>query len=225
MVKDGLRIQELTPQAEQEWRQMADELYPRIRGALLPADLFDDVTRLVSEYRVQQKPVPVKQPEPATKPAREQAPELKGLALSTLATVYVLDDSGRETKGMLVWLDAVSIVIRAEDGTVRRYEVAHVRRISKRGDSLKNGAIAGAVFGGVMGALAMGFVDGSGGEKALGFLAATGFYAAVGAGIDALIPGRTTIYEAWPAAKTGSPRPSAQRGVPGRLGVAFTVAW
>jgi TRAP-type C4-dicarboxylate transport system substrate-binding protein len=62
MVKNGLQIQELTPQAEQEWRQVADGLYPKIRGTLLPADLFDDVTRLVSEYREQQKPEPVKQP-------------------------------------------------------------------------------------------------------------------------------------------------------------------
>jgi hypothetical protein len=43
----------------------AGELSAKIRGTLLPADLFDDVTRLVSEYRAQQKPEPVKQPEPA----------------------------------------------------------------------------------------------------------------------------------------------------------------
>ena len=225
MVKGGLQIQELTPQAQQEWRQLADELYPRVRGTLLPADLFDDVTHLVSEYREQQKPEPLKQPEPATKPERQKTPELKGLPVATLSTVYVLDDGGRETQGMLISLDAVSIVIRAEDGTVRRYEVANVRRVSKRGDSLKNGAIIGAVFGAVAGALAVSFDDGSAGEKALGFLGATGFYALVGAGIDALIPGRTTIYEAWPAAKTGPPRPTAQRGLPGRVGVAFTVAW
>jgi len=225
MVKGGLQIQELTPQAEAEWRQLADVLHPKIRGTLLPADLFDDVTRLVSEHREQQKPEPVKQPEPATKPERQQMPPLTGLPVATLSTVYVLDDSGRETQGMLISLDAVSIVIRAEDGTVRHYEVAHVRRISKRGDSLKNGAIIGAVVGAVMGALKVSLDDGSAGEKALGFLGSTGVYALVGAGIDALIPGRTTIYQAWPAAKTGSPRPSAQRGAPGRIGVTFTVAW
>ena len=203
----------------------AGELSPTIRGTLLPADLFDDVTRLVSEYRAQQKPEPVKQPEPATKPERQQMPPLTGLPVATLSTVYVLDDSGRETQGMLISLDAVSIVIRAEDGTVRHYEVAHVRRISKRGDSLKNGAIIGAVVGAVMGALKVSLDDGSAGEKALGFLGSTGVFALVGAGIDALIPGRTTIYQAWPAAKTGSPRPSAQRGAPGRIGVTFTVAW
>ena len=98
-----------------------------------------------------------------------------------------------------------------------------MRRVSKRGDSLKNGAIIGAVFGGVAGALAASFDDGS--AKALGFLAATGFYALVGAGLDALIPGRTTIYEARPAAKTRPPRPAAQPGLPGRVGVAFTVTW
>jgi hypothetical protein len=53
-----------------------------------------------------------------------QVLEFTDLPVPTLATVYVLDDSGRETKGMLVGLDAVSLVIRAGDGTVRRYEIA-----------------------------------------------------------------------------------------------------
>jgi TRAP-type C4-dicarboxylate transport system substrate-binding protein len=60
MVKRGLQIQRLTPQAEQEWQQMAEKFYPKIRGTIVPADLFDEVRRLVQEYRAQKKPEPVK---------------------------------------------------------------------------------------------------------------------------------------------------------------------
>jgi hypothetical protein len=70
---------------------------PTIRGTLLPADRFDDVTRLVSEYREQQKPGPVKQPEPATKPAREKAPELTGLPVATRTNHDLRGPAGGES--------------------------------------------------------------------------------------------------------------------------------
>jgi len=69
MVKNGLQIQKLTPQAEAEWQQTAEKFYPKIRGTIVPADLFDDVRRLVLEYRAQKKAEPVITPEPAKKPA------------------------------------------------------------------------------------------------------------------------------------------------------------
>jgi TRAP-type C4-dicarboxylate transport system substrate-binding protein len=65
MVKRGLQIQKLTPQAEQEWQQTAEKFYPKIRGTIVPADLFDEVRLLVMEYRAQKKPAPVKKLEPA----------------------------------------------------------------------------------------------------------------------------------------------------------------
>jgi TRAP-type C4-dicarboxylate transport system substrate-binding protein len=67
MVKRGLQIQKLTPQAEQEWQQTAEKFYPKIRGTIVPADLFDEVRRLVLEYRAQKKAEPVKTPEPVKK--------------------------------------------------------------------------------------------------------------------------------------------------------------
>jgi TRAP-type C4-dicarboxylate transport system substrate-binding protein len=67
MVKRGLQIQKLTPQAEQEWQQTAEKFYPKIRGSIVPADLFDEVKRLVMEYRAQKKPEPVKKLEPVKK--------------------------------------------------------------------------------------------------------------------------------------------------------------
>ncbi len=60
MVKRGLQIQKLTPQAEQEWQQMAEKFYPKIRGTIVPADLFDEVRNLVKEYRAQKAAPPKK---------------------------------------------------------------------------------------------------------------------------------------------------------------------
>jgi TRAP-type C4-dicarboxylate transport system substrate-binding protein len=58
MVKRDLKIQTLTPQAEAEWQRTAETFYPKIRGTLVPADLFDDVRRLVLEYRAQKRAEP-----------------------------------------------------------------------------------------------------------------------------------------------------------------------
>jgi TRAP-type C4-dicarboxylate transport system substrate-binding protein len=79
MVKNGLQIQKLTPQAEQEWQQTAEKFYPKIRGTIVPADLFDEVKRLVMEYRAQKKAEPVKTPEPVKKlePAKTPPPVKK----------------------------------------------------------------------------------------------------------------------------------------------------
>jgi TRAP-type C4-dicarboxylate transport system substrate-binding protein len=62
MVKRGLQVQKLTPQTEQEWQQMAEKFYPKIRGTIVPADLFDEVRRLVAEYRAQKRPGPARIP-------------------------------------------------------------------------------------------------------------------------------------------------------------------
>jgi len=59
MVKRGLQIYKLTPQAEQEWQQTAEKFYPKIRGTIVPAELFDEVRDLVKEYRAQ-KPASAK---------------------------------------------------------------------------------------------------------------------------------------------------------------------
>jgi TRAP-type transport system periplasmic protein len=51
MQKRGLKVTQLTPAAEAEWRSLCDGLYPKIRGNIVPADLFDEVQRLLREYR------------------------------------------------------------------------------------------------------------------------------------------------------------------------------
>jgi len=49
--KLGLEVHPLSPQAEEEWRKFAEGVYPKIRGSLVPAEMFDQVRRLVDEYR------------------------------------------------------------------------------------------------------------------------------------------------------------------------------
>jgi TRAP-type C4-dicarboxylate transport system substrate-binding protein len=51
MAKRGLKVQKLTPQVEAEWRSLAESVYPKIRGNMVPAAMFDKVQRLLAEYR------------------------------------------------------------------------------------------------------------------------------------------------------------------------------
>jgi TRAP-type C4-dicarboxylate transport system substrate-binding protein len=51
MVKRGLQVQKLTPEADAEWIAVIDKLRDRIRGKIVPADMFDEAQRLLKEYR------------------------------------------------------------------------------------------------------------------------------------------------------------------------------
>lgn len=143
---------------------------------------------------------------PLTVQAQEPSPVPRGLDLQALPTGYVLDDQGVETSGRLLKLDRDGVVL-VIDGAERRFDLARVKRVSRRGDSLKNGAIAGAVVGVVMGLLTGGIADcrtdsgygTCGAGQRVGFVVGgTAIYTAIGVGIDALIQGRTTIYQAPP---------------------------
>jgi hypothetical protein len=160
---------------------------------------------------------------PGVLSGQDTAQKWPGLVTSELSTVYVLDDSGTETSGKLVRLNPDSIVILA-NGTERRFDTARVRRVQRRGDSIRNGAIIGAVVGAVFGALSAGLSDCPGGDpggscggaRVALFALSTGTYTAIGAGIDALVVGRTTLY----AAPAAPPVHSSSRA---REGAAFTV--
>ena len=47
----GLQVQSVTPALEKLWRTAAEEAYPMIRGQLVPADIFDEVKRLLEKRR------------------------------------------------------------------------------------------------------------------------------------------------------------------------------
>lgn len=51
MQKRGLKVQTLTPDVLTEWHKFAAEVYPRIRGKVVPEDVFDEVQRLLKDYR------------------------------------------------------------------------------------------------------------------------------------------------------------------------------
>jgi TRAP-type C4-dicarboxylate transport system substrate-binding protein len=55
-----LTITTLDPAALAEWRQQTEAIYPKMKGKMVPADLFDEVQRLRDEYRTQH---PVRTPE------------------------------------------------------------------------------------------------------------------------------------------------------------------
>jgi TRAP-type transport system periplasmic protein len=51
MKKRGLQVHAVSPELDAEWRQFAEGVYPIVRGALVPAEMFDQVTRIIAEYR------------------------------------------------------------------------------------------------------------------------------------------------------------------------------
>jgi TRAP-type transport system periplasmic protein len=56
MKKRKLKVYRPTPEVEAQWRKAADAVYPQIRGGVVPADFFDEVTRLLGEYRASKPP-------------------------------------------------------------------------------------------------------------------------------------------------------------------------
>ena len=117
-------------------------------------------------------------------------------------TVFVVDDTGTETRGKVASIgpSALRLIV---DGYERDWGAAAVERLERRGDSLKNGAITGLATGGIFGFLAIVALSAGGGEVTLVptngqiaviFGAYMGLGAGIGAGIDALVPGRTLLY-------------------------------
>lgn len=51
MKKRGLHVNRPNADQMREWQELADKLYPRIRGTLVPADTFDEVFRHLKAYR------------------------------------------------------------------------------------------------------------------------------------------------------------------------------
>ena len=51
MRKRGLRVHAVTPEVEAEWRREVEAAYPKIRGAIVPAEIFDEVVKQLKAYR------------------------------------------------------------------------------------------------------------------------------------------------------------------------------
>jgi len=55
MKKRGLQVHPVPPAVEVEWRQFLEGVYPKLRGVIVPADVFDEIQSLLSSYRATQK--------------------------------------------------------------------------------------------------------------------------------------------------------------------------
>jgi len=146
-----------------------------------------------------------------------------GFSPEGLPEIYLLDDTNVEVRGRLLELDADGVSLLVDD-VRRRYDRSSIRRIDRRGDSLRNGAMIGAGIGAGFGALLSGMADCPGGGAGcaaarLSFVIINaGLYAGMGVGIDALVTGRTTIYVA--------PDLRESSDGTGRLaGVRFAFSW
>ncbi len=51
MRKRGLNVHRPDAAQLREWQALADSLYPRIRGSMVPADTFDEVFAHLKAYR------------------------------------------------------------------------------------------------------------------------------------------------------------------------------
>ena len=47
----GLTVVPVPPAVAAEWRALAETFYPKIRGSMVPANMFDEVSRLLAQYR------------------------------------------------------------------------------------------------------------------------------------------------------------------------------
>jgi hypothetical protein len=134
------------------------------------------------------------------------------LPIKSRATIFVVDDKGAEHRGQFLRADDVDLVMLVNDNE-QLFKRDSIVRIDRRGDSLKNGAIIGALIGVPWGVLGFMF---SGNYVAL--LAPIGGYMAIGMGLDALHQGRTHVYSG--VAKTTAHTPDG-RGT----SVQFTLRW
>lgn len=124
---------------------------------------------------------------PADAEAQEQAPR------GVVPVIVQRANGGDEIRGHLLDLGP-EVMTLLVDGARQRVPMDTVRRVDILGDSLRNGALIGAIVGGAWCAFVCGQGLSSSGDlpMAVGFTAVFG--AAAGAGIDALIRGRTPIY-------------------------------
>jgi len=51
MQQFGLNVVHADPKTIAEWRQLTESIWPKLRGTMVPPDLFDEVKRLRDEYR------------------------------------------------------------------------------------------------------------------------------------------------------------------------------
>jgi TRAP-type C4-dicarboxylate transport system substrate-binding protein len=56
MQKRGLKVTVATEDIQKKWRGFAESVYPKIRGHMIPVDVFDETLKLIAEYRAAHAP-------------------------------------------------------------------------------------------------------------------------------------------------------------------------
>jgi len=51
MVENGLKVNHISSSVEAEWRKLVEDIYPQIRGKIVPAGVFDEVRMYRDEFR------------------------------------------------------------------------------------------------------------------------------------------------------------------------------
>jgi hypothetical protein len=114
---------------------------------------------------------------------------------STVGDVFVHSIGGGEARGQLLRLGPDTLTL-LEQGSSHDIRLADVTRIETRGDSVKNGAIIGAaILAGWCALICPQVLDGYSGQFGYVLAVNTALGAAIGAGIDGMHVGRTTIYQ------------------------------
>jgi hypothetical protein len=164
-------------------------------------------------------------PHEARPDSQASAGRLAHLALLAIPgeRVRVTDRSGATQKGTLIGIRDSVLSITVDDAVYELPERELVEVVQY--DSLTNGIGAGVVIGGVMGLLGGALADfwePDAGEIGMYTVAGAGIGAAIGAGLDALIGGRTLFRAAAPARVDVAASPLLSNGATGvRLSLRF----
>jgi len=51
MVKHGMKVHKVPPDVQAQWRKMVEDIHPKVRGGIMPADAFDATKKFRDEYR------------------------------------------------------------------------------------------------------------------------------------------------------------------------------
>ena len=132
---------------------------------------------------------------PAVIHAAEPVRDLAALPVKPGIIVYVRTTNGAELQGEFISATSRALTI-SPGGRSTSVDVDHIAQIWKRGDSLRNGAIIGAVIG-VAGAIGgQSECSDCSGRVAAGIFLGAPIWAGIGALIDRQHVGRTLIYRA-----------------------------
>ena len=128
--------------------------------------------------------------------AAEPARDLAAMRVTPATVVYVRTSTGADVEGRFVRASARDLVIAGPDGRETTLGADQVVFVWRRGDSLRNGAIIGGLFGLAGGIFGQSQCTDCSGEIAIGVGLGVPLWAGIGALIDRQHAGRTLIYRA-----------------------------